>query len=78
MPKFTIERTYDVPYYRHTTYEADTLEQALKMDAENQNWEGSKADWDSSSDERVTGAWESDEAYSGEDLTAIAIEKTGE
>ncbi|WP_024516987.1 hypothetical protein [Bradyrhizobium sp. Tv2a-2] len=68
MPKFTIERTYDVPHYRHETYEAPDLEAALKMDAENDDWEGQKADWETTGPERVTGAWAGDSAYVGEQL----------
>jgi hypothetical protein len=68
MPTFTIERTYDVPHFRQETYEAASIEEALKMDAKNDEWEGQKADWDCCGPERVTGAWEGDRAYVGKDL----------
>lgn len=78
MPKFTIERSYDVPYYRQETYEADSLEEAVKMDEENQNWDGASACWDGCTDDKITGAWEGDQAYAGEDLTDEAKKLAGE
>lgn len=70
MPKFTIERTFDVPHYRHVTYDAPDLETALKMDAENDDWDNQKEDFDCSGPERVIGAWKGEDAYSGPDLMA--------
>ncbi len=35
---FTIERSYDLPHYRHVTYEADSYEEALKLDEHNDDW----------------------------------------
>lgn len=68
MPKFTIERTYDVPHYRHVTYEAATFEEALQLDSQNDNWDRQTADYETCSPERVTGAWAGDEAYNGADI----------
>ena len=66
MPKFTIECTYDLPVYRHTTYEADTVEAAIALALADQDWEKQKKDYDSSGDTRVTGIWEGeDAAYMG-------------
>jgi hypothetical protein len=68
MPQFTIETTYDVPHFRHTTYEADTLEAALALAAADQEWDNQKADFDASGEERQTGAWAGDTAYHGAQL----------
>lgn len=68
MPAFTIETTFDVPHYRHTTYEATTLEEALALAAVDQEWSHQKADYDSSSAERQTGAWAGGTAYHGTQL----------
>jgi len=65
MPKFTIEATYDLPVYRHRTYEAATAEEALKLALEDDDWEGQKSDIESSGPTRLTGAWEGDAAYIG-------------
>jgi hypothetical protein len=78
MAKFTIERTYDVPYYRQETYEAATLEEAVKMDKTNDSWEGAQACWDGCTDDKVTGAWEGDQAYANTDLTDEAKKFAGE
>lgn len=78
MPKFTIERSYDVPHYRQETYEAATLEEAIKMDAENDNWDDQKASFDGCGPEEITGAWEGDRAYFGTDLTSEAKRIAGE
>lgn len=73
MPKFTIESTFRVPHYRHTTYEAATFEEACKMAMEDQDWDHQKADYDSSGPEHITGAWEGeDSAYSGPALAVPA------
>lgn len=69
MPEFTIERTFDVPHYRHATYEAPSLADALAMDAANDDWSAQERDYDGSKADRVTGAWASAEAYTGEALS---------
>ncbi len=68
MPKFTIEMTYHVPHYRHTTYEAATLEDALELAKQDQNWDHQKEDWETCTIEEVTGAWRGEDAYDGESL----------
>lgn len=66
MPKFTVECTYDLPVFRHTTYEAETAEIAVALALADQDWEKQKKDYDSSGDTRVTGIWEGeDAAYMG-------------
>lgn len=70
MPKFTIERQFLVPHYRHTTYEAATLAEALQLAEQDQNWNNQVADYDNSRPDETTGAWEGEEAYSGPDLLA--------
>jgi hypothetical protein len=72
MPTFTIERTYDVPHFRHSTYEAASLEEALRLDAANQDWESQRVDYDSSGNERITGAWAGGEAYEGERILYVS------
>lgn len=68
MPKFTIERQFLVPHYRHATYNAPDLATALKMAEEDQDWDRQIADYDNSRPEETTGAWEGDDAYHGPDL----------
>lgn len=69
MPKFTIECTFDVPHYRHTTYEAGTVEAAMALALADQEWGHQKKDYDSSSDTRITGIWEGEDgAYMGKAL----------
>lgn len=66
MPKFTIERSFDIPHYNHTTYEAETIEEACRMAFEDDTWNGMKEDWESASPTKLTGAWEGeDAAYKG-------------
>lgn len=68
MPKFTIEATFRVPHYRHTTYAAATLEEACKLALEDQDWDHQKAGYDSSGAVYLTGAWKGDTAYHGPEL----------
>lgn len=78
MPAFTIETTFDVPHYRHTTYEAATLEEALALAGADQEWSHQKADYDSSGAERQTGAWAGDTAYHGAQLIPPAAPSKAE
>lgn len=68
MPAFTIETSFDVPHYRHKTYQAETLEEALAMNAADDDWSGQKADFETCGDDRVTGAWAGEEDHVGADL----------
>lgn len=68
MPKFTVEMTYRLPVYRQETYEAPTLEAAIAMARADDNWDSSKNDYDCSGGEYVSGAWNGDDAYSGDNL----------
>ena len=66
--KYTIEMTFDVPHYRQHVYEADSLEDAIRQAKEDNNWEDQEKEYDCSGPERITGIWEGEEAYVGEDL----------
>jgi hypothetical protein len=69
MPKFTIEATYRLPVYRHRTYEADCLQDALRQAIEDEEWEGATEDYDTSGETYITGAWEGEKtAYHGPNL----------
>jgi len=72
MPKFTIEMTFDVPHYRQTVYEAETLEEAIAMARADDDWEHQDKDYDTSGPERITGIWTGEEAYEGESLPVPA------
>lgn len=72
MPKFTIETTYDLPVYRHTTYEAESLEAALAMAEADDDWSAGKEDYENGHDTRITGAWAGEEAYRGDQLPVPA------
>ena len=66
MPDFTIETTYHLPMFRHRTYAAETLEAACRAAIEDDNWEISEKDQDSSPEIHVTGVWEGTHAaYTG-------------
>lgn len=66
MPKFTIECTYDLPVYRHRTYEAETVAAAMALAADDDEWSGAKEDYETSGPTRITGIWEGeDAAYEG-------------
>lgn len=41
MPKFTIEATYRMPYYRQRTYEASTPEEACRQAIEDEDCQAS-------------------------------------
>ncbi|MFJ1311360.1 hypothetical protein [Agrobacterium sp. P15N1-A] len=70
MPAYTIETTYTLPLFRHGTYIADTPEAACKAALDDDNWESSKKDYDSSGEIHVTGIWEGDNAaYAGSPIT---------
>ncbi|MEX0408730.1 hypothetical protein ABGN05_24095 [Aquibium sp. LZ166] len=67
MPKFTIETTYRMPHYRHTTYEAPTAEEACRLAIEDDNWSGELRDFECCGPTYVTGIWKGDSsAYEGE------------
>lgn len=66
MPKFTIECTFNLSVFRHTTYEAETAEAAMSLAINDEDWNGGKEDYDSPGPHRVTGIWEGeDSAYMG-------------
>ncbi|OWV71166.1 hypothetical protein ATY77_08460 [Rhizobium sp. R634] len=66
MPDFTIETTYHLPVFRHRTYAAETLEAACRAAIEDDNWEISEKDQDSSREVHVTGVWKGTHAaYTG-------------
>lgn len=70
MTTFTIERQYLLPIYQHITIEAPDVETAMReaMDESIHGWEGSKEALDSCTSHCITGAWESDDAYTGKAL----------
>jgi hypothetical protein len=71
MPKFTIESTFDLPVFRHTTYDAPDAATAFALALADDQWDASKQDYDSCGETRLTGAWEGeDTAYSG---TAVEL-----
>jgi len=57
VPFFTVEANYNVPHYRHRTYQADTVEQALKLAIEDDEWAEQKEDFECSGETYITGAW---------------------
>lgn len=71
MATFTIEIQELVPNYLHVTVEADNLDAAIKQAKEeaalDPNW---CLDWENVRPEKVTGAWEGESAYCGNDLLA--------
>lgn len=67
MPEFTIETTYHLPVFRHSTYSADTPEAACRLAVEDKDWSGQREDYESSGETYVTGIWEgANTAYRGQ------------
>ena len=62
MPNFMIETTYRLPVYRQRRYEAPTLAEACRLAVEDDDWEGSKEDYESAGETHITGAWPGDVA----------------
>lgn len=66
MPDFTIESTYHLPVFRHRTYAGDTLEAACRAAVDDDNWDLTEKDYDSSGEVHITGVWEgAHSAYTG-------------
>ncbi len=57
MPVFTIETTYRIPVYRQRRYEANSLAEACRLAIEDDDWDGSKQDYECAGETHVTGAW---------------------
>lgn len=57
MPHFTIETTYQLPVFRHRTYEADTFADACRLAIEDEDWSEQEEDYDCARETYVTGAW---------------------
>jgi hypothetical protein len=57
MRVFTIETTYRIPIYRQRRYEARTLAEACRIAVEDEDWDGSKQDYECAGETYVTGAW---------------------
>jgi hypothetical protein len=57
MPLFTIETTYRIPVYRQRRYEAPTFAEACRLAIEDDDWDGSKEDYECAGETHVTGAW---------------------
>ena len=66
MPNFTIERTFDVPNYKHSTYEAASVQDACALALADDDWSGMQEDIESPGPTRLTGAWAGEEAYKGD------------
>jgi len=62
MTIFTIETTYRIPVYRQRRCEAPTLAEACRLAIEDDDWEGSKEDYECAGETYVTGAWPGDVA----------------
>lgn len=71
MPKFTIEATYRMPYYRQRTYEASTPEEACRQAFEDEDWSGELPDFECAGPTYITGIWRgTDSAY---ESAALAV-----
>ena len=69
MPKFTVEATYRMPYYRQRTYDATTVEEACRRAIEDDDWESELADYECAGPTYITGIWKgADTAYAGEEI----------
>lgn len=71
MPKFTIEASYRMPYYRQRIYDAATPEKACRLAIEDEDWSGELPDYECAGPTYITGIWRgTDSAYEGD---AIAV-----
>lgn len=69
MPRFTVEATYRMPYYRQRTYDAATPDEACRLAVEDEDWSGELPDFECAGATYVTGVWiGTDTAYEGEAL----------
>jgi hypothetical protein len=69
MPRFTIETTYRIPYYRHGVYDAATPEEACRLAIEDDDWSCEQPDHECDGPTYVTGIWKGGGAvYEGEDI----------
>lgn len=67
MPKFTIEATYRMPYYRQRTYDAATPEKACRLAIEDEDWSEELPDFECAGPTYITGIWKgTNAAYTGE------------
>ena len=57
MPRFTIETTYRMPYYRHGVYDAATPEEACRLAIEDDDWSCELPDHECAGPTYVTGIW---------------------
>ncbi|ESX86596.1 MULTISPECIES: hypothetical protein [unclassified Mesorhizobium] len=73
MPQFTIETTYHLPVFRHSTYLAETPDVACRFAIEDTDCSGQREDCESSGEAHVTGIWEgAGAAYRGQAIPVHA------
>ncbi|MER8844368.1 hypothetical protein [Mesorhizobium australicum] len=73
MPQFTIETTYHLPVFRHSTYLAETPDVACRFAIEDTDCSGQREDCESSGETHVTGIWEgAGAAYRGQAIPVHA------
>lgn len=70
MPRFTIETTYRMPYYRHAIHDASTVEEACRLAIEDDDWSCELPDHECVGPTYVTGIWEGAAAYEGRNIAA--------
>ncbi|MFU0506253.1 hypothetical protein [Pseudaminobacter sp. NGMCC 1.201702] len=69
MPRFTIETTYRMPYYRHAVYNAATSEEACRLAIEDDDWSCELPDHECAGPTYVTGIWKGGgAAYEGKNI----------
>jgi hypothetical protein len=78
MAQFVVEAQFLMPVFRHTVYEADSVEAAIAMALADDDWEAQKPDYESSRETEITGVWAGDEPYCGPDLLSDASERKAE
>ncbi|WJI63748.1 hypothetical protein NLY43_02910 [Mesorhizobium sp. C416B] len=73
MPQFTIETTFHLPVFRHSTYLAETPDVACRFAIEDTDCSGQREDCESSGEAHVTGIWEgAGAAYRGQAIPVHA------
>lgn len=69
MPRFTIETTYRMPYYRHAVYDAATPEEACRLAMEDHDWSRELPDHECAGPTYITGIWKGGgAAYEGKNI----------
>lgn len=78
MAIFTVEATYRLPIFRHTTYVARDVNHACRQAIADEDWQHQKKDYESSGSTYITGVWRGADAAYVSPAEAVPLEFAGE